>query len=92
MRYDAIMRTTITLEPDVALRLKRQMAQKNISLKRAVNDALRVGLESGGRATVPKFRVKPHRSGGFLPGIDPDRLNQLADELQVDEFLKKASR
>jgi len=61
-------------------------------MKRAFNDALRVGLESGGRATVPQFKVTPHRSGGFQPGIDPDRLTQLADELQVDEFLKKASR
>jgi hypothetical protein len=35
------MRTTLTLEPDVALKLKRRMAAKKLSLKEAVNQALR---------------------------------------------------
>jgi hypothetical protein len=86
------MRTTLTLEPDVPLKLKRVMAQKKIPLKRAVNEALRAGLEASARTPIPKFKVKPHHSGGFQPGIDPNRLNQLVDELQVEEFLRKASR
>jgi hypothetical protein len=86
------MRTTLTIEPDVALKLKRMMAQKKISLKHAVNQALRAGLEQSGKVAPSKFKVEPFHSGGFLPGIDPDRLNQLADELQAEEFLKKASR
>jgi hypothetical protein len=92
MDYDVLMRTTLTLEPDVALKLKRRMARDKITLKAAVNDALRAGLSQTEKKALPPFKVVPHHSGGFLPGIDPDRLNQLVDELQVEEYLKKASR
>jgi hypothetical protein len=33
--------------------------------------------------------VEPH-SGGFRPGVDPGRLNQLVDQLDADEFTGKA--
>ena len=86
------MRTTLTLEPDVALKLKRVMAKRKVTMKQAVNDALRSGLANTGKPAVPKFKVEPIHSGGFQPGIDPTRLNQLVDELEVEEFLRKASR
>ena len=38
------MRTTLTIEPDVAQKLKRRIAQTNLSLKDTVNNALRAGL------------------------------------------------
>lgn len=86
------MRTTLTLDPDVALKLKRRMAREKITLKAAVNDALRAGLSQTEKKALPPFKVEPFHCGGFLPGIDPNRLNQLVDELQVEEFLRKASR
>jgi hypothetical protein len=33
--------------------------------------------------------VQPH-AGGFRPGIDPGKLNQLVDELEVDDFVGEA--
>jgi hypothetical protein len=33
--------------------------------------------------------VQPH-AGGFRPGIDPDKLNQLVDELEVGDFVAGA--
>jgi hypothetical protein len=33
--------------------------------------------------------VKAH-AGGFRPGIDPGKLNQLVDELEVDDFVGEA--
>ena len=36
----------------------------------------------------PPFRVRPNNSG-FVEGIDPVRLNQLLDDLDVEEFLAK---
>lgn len=92
MDYDVLMRTTLTLEPDVALKLKRVMAKRKVTMKQAVNDALRAGLAKAEKPAAPKFKVEPFHSGGFLPGIDPTRLNQLVDELEVEEFLRKASR
>ena len=80
------MRTTLSLDPEVADRLRQEAALGKRPWKVIVNEALRKGL---GLETVkpPKpYRVKPH-SSGFLPGIDPGRLNQLADDLEAGEFL-----
>ena len=84
------MRTTLTLEPDVALKLKAHMAERKLSLKELVNTALRRGLagEPGPKPKKP-FRVAP-RSLGFRPGIDVNRLNQLLDELETQESARKA--
>ena len=38
------MRTTLTLDDDVAVRLERNQAAHKVSFKEAVNDALRRGL------------------------------------------------
>ncbi|MGA3075083.1 MAG: hypothetical protein ABSG56_15445 [Bryobacteraceae bacterium] len=40
------MRTTLTIEPDVAQQIRRRMTQTKLPLKRIVNDALRAGLSS----------------------------------------------
>lgn len=40
---------------------------------------------------VPPFVVKPF-SLGLRPGIDPNRLNQLNDELEIEEYLRKEAR
>ena len=81
------MRTTLTLEPDVARLLKRSIAEQKVSLKRAVNDALRIGLSQRNTRKGKPFRVKPHACG-FKPGVDIYKLGQLADELEAEETLK----
>jgi hypothetical protein len=83
------MRTTLTLDPEVAARLKSEMRRTGKSLKVAVNEALRRGLGPGGRPPrAPRFEVKSH-AFGFRPGVDLDRLNQLVDELDSDAAAKK---
>lgn len=86
------MRTTLTLEDDLASILKTRARQLGISFKEMVNRALRAGLGNEAkpyRGDVPK--TIPH-SFGFRPGIDLDKLNQLADELEVDEAAKSFER
>jgi RNase adaptor protein for sRNA GlmZ degradation len=86
------MRTTLTLEPDVAQQLRKQIAEKKLPLKRIVNDALRAGLsQTGKKEKATRFTVEPH-SFGFKPGIDRDKLGQLLDELEVEEFLRERQR
>ena len=82
------MRTTLTLDSDVADALKEQAGREGRSFKQVVNDLLRRGmsLERGEGAKGEPFRVKPHR-GGFRPGVDLLKLNQLADALEVDDFV-----
>jgi hypothetical protein len=82
------MRTTLTLEPDVALKLKRRMAARKLTLKDAVNQALRIGLAAEEHPKSKPFRVEPH-SFGFKPGIDLDKLGQLADQLEDEEIIRK---
>ncbi len=43
------MRTTLTIEPDVAQQIRQRMAEEKLSLKRVVNDALRAGLSKTGK-------------------------------------------
>jgi hypothetical protein len=38
------MRTTVTLDDDLAIRLERHRAQRGESFKQALNEAVRVGL------------------------------------------------
>jgi hypothetical protein len=84
------MRTTLTIDPDVEVQLKRKMAKERVSLKQAVNDTLRAGL-SQRPAKLPKFVVKP-KAMGIMPGIDYNKINQLIDDMEVEEYLKKHPR
>ncbi len=61
-------------------------------MKTIVNDALRVGLGQKSKPPkVPRFTYEPHPLG-VKPGIDRDRINQLVDELEVEEFARKYGR
>jgi hypothetical protein len=81
------MRTTLTLEDDLAARLHERARRKGISFKQAVNDAIRRGLMQPDRIREkrPAFRVRTFDSA-FQPGVDPLRLNQLLDDLEARRF------
>jgi hypothetical protein len=52
------MRTTLTLDPDVAALLKKAVAKGEVSFKQAVNDALRRGLTDAALAKPKKRWVQ----------------------------------
>ena len=54
------MRTTLSLDDDVAALLERVRKQKDASLKQVVNEALREGLT---RISRPAKQKKPFRTG-----------------------------
>jgi len=74
------MRTTLTLDADVARSLEEEAHRQRKSFKEVVNDALRRGL-SRSSSKVARFRVTPH-AAKLRPGIDRASLNRLADELE----------
>jgi hypothetical protein len=80
------MRTTVTLDPDVSERIRERMRDSQLGFKEVVNQALRAGLRSRepGIGAQP-FIVEPHPCG-LKAGVDPDKLNQLVDELAVDDY------
>ena len=79
------MRTTLTLDPEIAARLQQEAAAGGRSLKAVVNEALRRGLGIERPARCKPYRVTVH-SSRFQPGIDHGKLNQLIDEIEVGEF------
>ena len=91
-RHDVLMRTTLILDEDVADFLKGQSRLQDKSFEQVVNDVLRRGMAAGSREPEPpRFRVVPNR-GGLVPGSDPQKLNQLNDELEADDFAAESGR
>jgi hypothetical protein len=64
------MRTTLTIEDDVAVRLERERRRRRVSLKTIVNDVLRAGLDSldRPRRAPGQFRTKGFNLGSSLVG------------------------
>jgi hypothetical protein len=80
------VRTTLTLDPDVAECLQRAVRSSGKGLKATVNEALRIGLGITGKPIQPpKFEIRAFVDG-LQPGIDPDKMNQFLDELESGQF------
>jgi Ribbon-helix-helix protein, copG family len=86
------MRTTLTLDEDLARELQEEARREGKSFKEVVNAALRKGIRHGDEpeSRPPRFQVQP-KACGFRSGIDLMKLNQLHDELALEDFEEKAS-
>ena len=84
--HDACMRTTLTLDEDVAKELKERARHSGESFKEVVNTTLRKGLIQGAKpvSRLPAFKVIA-KTRGFRTGVDLLRLNQLYDELEIED-------
>ncbi|HKJ90608.1 MAG TPA: ribbon-helix-helix protein, CopG family [Oceanipulchritudo sp.] len=83
------MRTTITLEPDVAERIRQASLSGKRSQKAIINEALRRGLGVAHEQEVEeRFKVRPIRSA-FRSGVDIGKLNQLVDEVEAESYLRR---
>jgi len=83
------MRTTLTLDPDVAKLIDAEAHRQRKPVKQIVNDALRRGLAPEAQSRSRKrWRVRPHRTA-LRPGIDLTALNRLADELEDEAIVDK---
>ena len=88
------MRTTLTLDPDVAALLKKAVARGDRSFKDVVNTALRRGLEAAETAPKPRKRfvqrVWPNGGGVFLKS--PQEIKQLLLDEDIERFLEVTRR
>jgi hypothetical protein len=85
------MRTTLTLDADVARLLADEAHRQRKPFKQVVNEAIRRGLSPGGmRRRSRRFRVIAHRAV-LRPGLDRGALNRLADELEDEAIRAKSS-
>ena len=78
------MRTTLTLDDDVAAQLEAYRSKQELSFKDAVNSALRRGLSELNRRKARKpFRTKPLDMGPCLiPSLD--NIWEVLDEVEDD--------
>jgi hypothetical protein len=84
------MRTTITLDDQIARALKNAAHRSGKPFKQVVNETLRAGLTAKRSAERARpYRVKPASLGGVLPGVDLDKALRLADALEDRETARK---
>lgn len=80
------MRTTVTLDEDVARQLEELRRQERISFKEAINSTLRLGLRP---SREQKPYVMPTYRMGLRPGINLDKALQLAADMEDEEIIRK---
>ena len=83
------MRTTLTLDKDLALALRAEARRSGRPLKRIVNDTLRVGLATRRAPAGRRYRLTPVSLGGVVAGVDLDKALRLADVLEDDAIGRK---
>ena len=82
------MRTTVTLDEDVVELLRGAKERSRKSFKQVLNAAVRRGLK-GERGAVEEPFVVEARPLSLRSGVDPARIRELDDELEIQEFLRK---
>jgi hypothetical protein len=85
------MRTTLTIDDDLAKALREKAHQTGSPFKEVVNKAIRAGLEQ-----IDKPRqIRPYKcksySLGYPPRADLDHALDLADRLESEEIARKLS-
>ncbi len=77
------MRTTLTLDDDVAAKLKTKSQRAGRPFREIVNETLRRGLESR-RATAQRraFKVTARDLGKLKPGLSLDNIAELIEHVE----------
>jgi hypothetical protein len=84
------MRTTLTLDDDLAETLRESAFRSGKPFKQVVNETLRAGLAAGEAPPRPqRYRLEPASLGGVRPGVDLDRALRLADALEDEGIARK---
>jgi len=81
------MRTTVTLDPDVARLLEEAQHRSKRPFKQVLNDAVRAGLNRPA-ARVPPFKQRVFSLG--RPKVDLTKAGAIAAELEDQEIIAKA--
>ena len=84
------MRTTLTIEDEIARRLKEIAYRTGKSFKSVVNDSLRAGISRRPDVPAPKpYRVKPVAMGEVVGPYNLDKALLLADRIENEEIARK---
>jgi plasmid stability protein len=81
------MRTTLTLDDDVAAKLKAEARRSGRSFRDIVNDTLRRGLATHRVApTLKPFKVVARDLGNILPGLTLDSVADLLEQVEGPRY------
>jgi len=79
------MRTTLTLDPDVAVKAKKGAARLRKPFKEIINAALRVGLDEILSPPIAKpYRTRP-RPMGLRRGFSYDNISELIASVEGED-------
>jgi hypothetical protein len=80
------VRTTLTLDDDVAAKLQAESRSSGRSFKEVVNQYLRLGLlqRKATRGREP-FKIEPRDLGALKPGVSLDNISDLLESLEGPE-------
>lgn len=81
-----IMRTTLTIDDDLAALLHAQARETGRTFRDVVNQALRDGLLQEGAADD---YVPPVHDLGIRPGVDLTKALQLVGQMEDEEIIRK---
>lgn len=84
--HDSSVRTTLTIDDDLFDAIEQYRQKKNLAFRTAINDLLRSGIRSEAIQPQAKSYSGPTFDSEIQPGIDPNRFNQLVDELETEAF------
>jgi hypothetical protein len=78
------MRTTLTLDDDVAAKLKAESRRASRPFREIVNDTLRRGLASRRATTAQRraFRITARDLGDLRPGLSLDNVAEAIDQIE----------
>lgn len=84
------MRTTLTIDDDIARQLKEIVHRSGKPFKTVVNEALRAGIENNRIADVRRpYRLEPIAMGEVTGSYNLDKALELADHLEDEEVSRK---
>lgn len=81
------MRTTVTLDDDLAAQLRERAHERDLSFKAVLNEAIRSGLTGPGAPPEPyRMTISPMHA---KPEIDLTKALRLAGRLEDEEIVRK---
>ena len=84
------MRTTLTIDDEIARRLKEIAYRTGRTFKSVVNDSLRAGIARKGNVPAPRpYRLKSVPMGEVVGPYNLDKALLLADRIEDEEIARK---
>lgn len=77
------MRTTLTLDDDVAAKIRAETRRSGKPFKQVVNELLRLALSTSNRkARTSRFEVEARDLGRLRPGLSLDNVDELLEHAE----------